>query len=83
MGGANHGYGIKQARIEQAACLDDEVEENKRIMDEAAKKVKQSIDWWMMLVLIAAIALVTTLVARNLTIREPTSEIVRSGNRVP
>jgi hypothetical protein len=68
MGGATHGHGIKQARIEQAACLDEEIEENKHLMDEAAKKVKQSIDWWVALVLVAAVALVMTLVIRNIAV---------------
>jgi hypothetical protein len=65
MGGATHGHGIKQARIEQAACLDEEIEENKRLMDEATNKVKQSIDWWIALVFVAAVALVATLVLRS------------------
>jgi len=66
MGGDAHGHDIKQARIEQAACLDEQIEENKRLMDDTAKKVKQSIDWWVALVFVAASALVVTLVIRNI-----------------
>lgn len=73
MGGTTSGHTIKQARIEQAACLDEEIEENKKLMDEAAKKVKESIDWWVALVFVAALVLVLTLVVRNVTVCEPTS----------
>ena len=80
MGAAADGHGIKQARIEQAACLDGEIEENKRLMDEATKKVKQSIDGWVALVFVAAVALVVTLAIRGNSISGPTSGIHQHSN---
>ena len=65
MGGAAHGFAIEQARIEQAACLDHEIEENKRLMKDAARKVRCSIDWWVGLVFVAAIILVGILLVRE------------------
>jgi hypothetical protein len=79
--GAKHGHSLKQARIEQAACLDDEIAENRALMDDAAKKVKQSIDWWLGLVMVAAIFLVSTLVVRSVIICRPPTTIIRAPNQ--
>lgn len=75
--GHSRGFTLQQARIEQAACLDEVIEDNAISMRMTGKRVEKSLDWSIIAIGTAAALLFGTFVARNLTIREPTSEIVR------
>jgi hypothetical protein len=77
--GATKGHNIIQARIEQAACLDEAITENALDMDFAGAKVRRSLTWSIAAVGAASLILFATLISRNFTIREPTSEIIRVG----
>lgn len=79
MGASGKDFSIKQARIEQAFCIDEGIEHNQVTMDAAARKVHWSMDLTLITTAAAAILLLGTFVARNWTIAEPTSEIVQTA----
>lgn len=64
-------FTLKQARIEQAVGLEDEIEGNNRRMELRGQKVRQSIKWWIALVSVAALLLILILAARNVPVRMP------------
>lgn len=74
---AEHGHTLAQANIEQAACLDESIEDNAESMREAGGRVRRSLKWSIGAVALSALLLFGTLVVRNWSIREPTSEVIR------
>lgn len=79
--GATKGYDLTQAKIEQAACLDEAIMGNALDMDAAGARVRKSLTWSIATVGLAAMILLGTLISRHITIREPTSEIIRTNQR--
>jgi hypothetical protein len=73
-------FSIKIARIEQAACIDEAIIDNDKIISRSAKTMHRSMDLTLRTVGISGFLFFITIVGQNWTIREPNSEIIR---RVP
>jgi hypothetical protein len=58
-------FSLKKARIEQAACLDEAIEENDRDLERAALQIHRSVDLMLRSVAVCGAALLITIGARN------------------
>ena len=77
MDGAKHRYSVKQAKIEQAACLDEAIAENETASGKAAKRIRWSIGGMVLTVLVASCVLGITLLRRgDLSPSSPKKEII-------
>jgi hypothetical protein len=79
--GAGKGdFSLRQARMEQAACLADAIADNNDLGAWAAKHLRRSLDLTLYAVGLGAAGLFLTVLHRGWTIEEPNSAIVTTAN---
>jgi hypothetical protein len=71
-------FSLTQARIEQAYCLSDAIEQNAQLAGISAAKMHKAMDITLRTATLAGILLLAIITCRHFNIREPTSEIYRT-----